>query len=1122
MPKLDIDNVADNLTYLAETKQKIKTSIKEMGVDVPDSAEFRDYAYYIKQIKGQPYTPPPTGTALTLKIKISSLSGNNAFFSFPLKDLTSNKGFDFWVDWGDGYIQYFKTKPGEYLGTNTYNQPVSHKYLELGEYIIKLNGYNFDTELEWSKYNSYTIEWKDKEDNQGTTSFSYGNSRNKVTEIISWGELELKGWQTYYLQSSNYYWTGFENLLSVPSPLPKSFKPNAIVTLCGNTKLTSIPEDFFDYATERTNFIGILASCIGITSIPQNLLSKCINAKDFQHAFNNTGITEIPSNLFENCKNITTLWSAFRNNTYLQVVPDFLFKNQNKCTNFGEIFYGCSSLINVGGYVFPQNSQVAEISLKSAFEKCTQLTNINSYAFKNCNKVTTIEGLFYECSSIYTLPEGIFDDFISVRNAFNLFAGCSSLNKVSNTLFSKMIELTNIEQLFQGCSNLLSLPTRLFWNNNKIENADYFLGISSSYATGGYAGVTSLPIELFGYNENDVELHFGGYNSSGNTKLKTIPADLFSNFPNKTDFSRCFYGCTALQEIPDELFAKNNRSLTFQSCFYGCTGLTKIGNNIFGDLNRSLNDYAADEIFRNCTSLKELPSKLLSGFKRVSTFKNTFRNCDGLTTLPADLFPENLQRITLDSTFRACDYLSNIPENLFDNLTNLTHLKGTFASCISLNTIPSNLFKNNLLLETLDVEGEDSYGVFQGCTNLTNIGSGLFDNNIRLKTTKSTFKNCKNLMNIPNNLFTNNVNLSNISNLFEGCNNLLNIPENLFFNSLNISSLNNLFADCSSLAEIPDNTFPQNDCTAASLEKVFYNCSSLKTIPSNIFDYFANVTTLEYLFSGCSSLESVNSILFNNLSNVKYINYLFTGCSSLTEIPSGLFNNNWQLEQNISGLFRNCTKLSKLPSKLFGDNPYIIKLEQSYSGTEYDNFYNTPMLSHLPDNLLDGLINLTSLRGFFRNSNIKTITNKLFGSISKITNLNRTFSGSKLTSVPQGIFDNFIKLDDLYGCFMDCSSLTEIPSGLFKKNINVTNFSNTFDGTPYLKEIPSDLFPNNNEWGNQTSINFQSCFYCNSDNNTTGTVQDIWNIPNKTLTGTNCFRKRTNLTNYNDIPSSWK
>ena len=56
----------------------------------------------------------------------------------------------------------------------------------------------------------------------------------------------------------------------------------------------------------------------------------------------------------------------------------------------------------------------------------------------------------------------------------------------------------------------------------------------------------------------------------------------------------------------------------------------------------------ADEIFRNCTSLKELPSKLLSGFKRVSTFKNTFRNCDGLTTLPADLFPENLQKITLD------------------------------------------------------------------------------------------------------------------------------------------------------------------------------------------------------------------------------------------------------------------------------------------------------------------------------------------------------------------------------------------------------------------------------------------------------------------------------------------
>ena len=150
MPKLDIDNVADNLTYLAETKQKIKTSIKEMGVDVPDSAEFRDYAYYIKQIQGQPYTPPPTGTALTLKIKIDSLNDNEAYFCFPLKELTSNKGFDFWVDWGDGYTQHFKTKPAEYIGTNTYYQPVSHKYTELGDYIIKFNGYNFDTDFEWS------------------------------------------------------------------------------------------------------------------------------------------------------------------------------------------------------------------------------------------------------------------------------------------------------------------------------------------------------------------------------------------------------------------------------------------------------------------------------------------------------------------------------------------------------------------------------------------------------------------------------------------------------------------------------------------------------------------------------------------------------------------------------------------------------------------------------------------------------------------------------------------------------------------------------------------------------------------------------------------------------------
>jgi hypothetical protein len=65
------------------------------------------------------------------------------------------------------------------------------------------------------------------------------------------------------------------------------------------------------------------------------------------------------------------------------------------------------------------------------------------------------------------------------------------------------------------------------------------------------------------------------------TNITTIPAGLFVNNANNTNFVLTFYGCSSITSIPPNLFNNNGAVRSFDSCFRLCINLETIPNGLF-------------------------------------------------------------------------------------------------------------------------------------------------------------------------------------------------------------------------------------------------------------------------------------------------------------------------------------------------------------------------------------------------------------------------------------------------------------------------------------------------------------------------------------------------------------
>lgn len=166
--------------------------------------------------------------------------GAGQSITLPLTNLNGSE-FNFTVDWGDGTSDFINS----YDSANR-----THTYSNVGEYVVSIKGIC-----------------------QGWNFLSVSTSRLLIRKVLDFGEVEFKSLSFHVCNNLN------EINGQINGPTITDFS-----RCFYNNKLTSIPENLFDFCTKVTNF----SRCFYInqlTSIPENLFNNNILVTNFSYCF---------------------------------------------------------------------------------------------------------------------------------------------------------------------------------------------------------------------------------------------------------------------------------------------------------------------------------------------------------------------------------------------------------------------------------------------------------------------------------------------------------------------------------------------------------------------------------------------------------------------------------------------------------------------------------------------------------------------------------------------------------------------------------------------------------------------------------------------------------------------
>ena len=322
---------------------------------------------------------------------------------------------------------------------------------------------------------------------------------------------------------------------------------------------------------------------------------------------------------------------------------------------------------------------------------------------------------------------------------------------------------------------------------------------------------------------------------------------------------------------------------------------------------------------------------------------------------------------------------------------------------------------------------------------------------------------------------------------FLNCTNLTGtIPEPSLNTFKSLTSLTNLFKGCEKLqSEIPD--------------KLLYNCSKVKSV-ANLFAYSSITGEIpENLFAKCPNITSFSSA--------------FEGCTGIVgKIPEGLFMKNVNAIY-FEKVFFNCTGLTgSIPRRLFINNTKVKSFYRTFE-------YCCGLTGNIPEELFVNCQEVENFNGTFAYCTELTgnIPEKLFANCPEVITFERLFCKCEnLTgNIPENLFRNNTKVKSFSTTFSDCCGLTgNIPEKLFTNCQEVENFNGTFRFCTNITGIYINLFDNNIK-ANSFYCTFYHCYKLG------GEAPELWkrdNIGDSRF----CFASDYKLSNYNDIPDSWK
>lgn len=334
---------------------------------------------------------------------------------------------------------------------------------------------------------------------------------------------------------------------------------------------------------------------------------------------------------------------------------------------------------------------------------------------------------------------------------------------------------------------------------------------------------------------------------TGDKALEVIP-DSFK-FPDEaTNVSSCFNNCTSIRELPADFKLPSNVEVV--GMLFGHNPyftFETLGEDFFPDTVQDLRGF-----FYDWTALETVPAD----FKLPRDLTNAnqmFRNCTSLKSIPAGLFDKATELQTADSMFYGCTALEEIPEG-FALPSKMTSANDMFRECASLRSFPVNIldkgdssltvssFFRSTALESLPDDFKipsnvtDTNFMFQNCTSLKSVPSGLLDNASNLNTMHAMFYLCSALETIPDG-FKIPSSVENVRSMFNGCVSLRSIPAGLLGSDSHIDIMLGLFYDCPSLTMIPaDFELPKD---ASDKRDVFAVTSGKLSYGQNVPTYYA-------------------------------------------------------------------------------------------------------------------------------------------------------------------------------------------------------------------------------------------------------------------------------------------
>ena len=243
----------------------------------------------------------------------------------------------------------------------------------------------------------------------------------------------------------------------------------------------------------------------------------------------------------------------------------------------------------------------------------------------------------------------------------------------------------------------------------------------------------------------------------------------------------------------------------------------------------------------------------------------------------------------------------------------------------------------------------------------------------------------------------------------------------------------------------------------------------------------SNIYTIKIIGNHSNFRASRNTIEIIQISNsITSCSSMFRNCSSLTEIPSTL-----KIPNSIIGcsyMFDGCSSLTTIPSTLIIPNSVIDCL-----------------------GMFRGCSSLTAIPSTLTIPNSVDRCSYMFDSCSSLTAIPETLTIPNSVTNCSSMFDG-------------CSSLTTIPSTFTIPN-SVTDCAGMFRDCSSLTSDISNIWPST--WNFTGTINISYMFY--NCVKVVGIVpaDKLWNSRKK-FTSSYCFYNCTSLTNYDEIPGSWK